>query len=286
MELFVKTSALGQTGIHWRKIVSEENQPEETPSIIKQKVVQRENGQFFIVNDLVDEYRPSLLIFRGEEAGQKKLLVEVFGIESHTRSNQMGRRVLNAIAWIFDDNDENEKLARQIAYTIIQGILEKDSKINNLIENEIYFHEKEEFRVYLNKFQEFINSVKSLKVSNEQIPNNIEQSKIENRSDQTLEDLAEDLKKYQFLKRDGVLVVVTENLEIKTILHDAGVWRGFANKVEEPIARGVDDSSQKKNIQFHQNLQKVSNHTQIPNLLIGIIILILVLIALLVISWL
>jgi hypothetical protein len=294
-ELFVKTSASGQTGIHWRKIVSNKNQPEETPSIVKQKVIQKENGRFFIVNDLIDEYRPSLLIYRGKEGDEKKLLVEVFGIESPNRSSQMRRKVLNAIAWIFDDNDENEKLVRKIAYTILQGILNQDAAIANLIENGISFYLKEEFRVEQKQVEEFIDQVKLLNVSDELMSNGIEPIKIENRSNKNLENLAEELKKYRLPKKDGVLVVVTEDLEIKTILHEANVWRGFANKVEEPlkpIEPPIDPIDPIEDIETQEKKQEETTEKKTPMLpnrtipILTILALLLIVSILLMILWL
>lgn len=38
-------------------------------------------------------------------------------------------------------------------------------------------------------------------------------------------------------KTDGILVIVTENLERPNILYKAGVWRGFASRLEEPARK-------------------------------------------------
>ncbi|AFZ03418.1 hypothetical protein [Calothrix sp. PCC 6303] len=107
-EIYVKTSALGKTGIHWRKIESKEYQPIEKPSLIQRQVIKGNNNQVAIVNDLIDEVKPSLLLFRDQKTN--KLLLEVTGIESHQRSEKLGRKVLNTIVWITDNLPENEKV--------------------------------------------------------------------------------------------------------------------------------------------------------------------------------
>jgi hypothetical protein len=125
-DIYVKTSAMGQTGIHWRHICSNNEQPVETPTLIQEKILPNKNDYPIIVNDLLDEVKPSLLIYRSNG----KLLLEVAGIESPERSSRMGRKVLNLIVWIADNNDENEKIIRKIAYSAIQNILVVDPKVD------------------------------------------------------------------------------------------------------------------------------------------------------------
>jgi len=254
-EIYVKTSALGQTGIHWRRIESPERQPVEVPSLILCKVIGEENGQIAIVNDLINEGKPSLLIFRDK----KKLLLEITGIESPQRSIRLGRKFFNSMVWIADDIEENEVVLRKIAYSAIQNILQKDSDflLRKMIEKSVEFYGLEEFRVNLEEVKKYIEHIKSF-YSNQFYSNqfsDIELYKIEYKSSEILEKLAEELQNYSLpkewvnwhgeTKNDGVLIVVTENLEKRTILHKAGVWRGFATNVEEP-ATVVDESPPKK----------------------------------------
>jgi hypothetical protein len=252
-EIYVKTSALGKTGIHWRRIESEENQPIEKPNLIQRQVIKGDNGQITIVNDLIDEVKPSLLIFRDKD--EKKLLLEVTGVESPQRSEKLGRRVLNSIALIAEDSKENEEVFRRIAYSAIQNILDKDSTFFQMIQESITFFELEKFRANLDKINEFI---QYLKPAHYLEYNEIQSGatyKIEDKSTDNLEKLAEEILNHPLpeswtswdgsIKTDGVIVVVTENLEQRTILHKAGVWRGFASRVEEPV-REIAQSSEKK----------------------------------------
>jgi hypothetical protein len=88
-------------------------------------------------------------------------------------------------------------------------------------------------------------------------------------------------------KNDGVLIVVTENLEKRTILHKAGVWRGFATNVEEP-AKIVVELPQKKTEMLPPVPTLPAEQVQIPHqpiptpwriiimLIVGIIVILLI----------
>ncbi len=184
--------------------------------------------------------KPSLLIFRAD----KKLLLEVTGIESPQRSNQLGRKVLNSIVWIVDDLEENEGVIRQIAYSALQSFLQKDNSFSEMIQCSIAFHGLEEFRVSLEKVNNFVNQLE--RVQNQQFSRTelLQEYQIQHKLTKNIEDLAEKLRNYCLpkkwsslngIKTTGVLVVVTDNLEQQTILHEAGVWRGFASNAEAPI---------------------------------------------------
>jgi hypothetical protein len=243
-DIYVKTSAMGQTGIHWRHIVSNDEQPVETPTLIQDKIpiqdkILTENGYPIIVNDLLDEVKPSLLIYR--KNGQ--ILLEVAGIESPERSSRMGRKVLNLIVWIAEDNRENEKVIRKIAYSAIQNIRGGDLAFSRMVQDSINFYEREEFRCDLTKVKNHVDELveKSNNFDSAENPNTKQLININ--SDEYLTELAEDIKKYAFPgkwkdsngadKEDGVLVVVTEQLEQKDIFYLAEVWRGFASNVEK-----------------------------------------------------
>ncbi|MDD1415588.1 hypothetical protein MEN41_13400 [Dolichospermum sp. ST_con] len=288
-DLYVKTSAKGKTGIHWRHIQSPENQPlVDTPDLINVKVWETESQQRFFVNDLIDEYKPSLLIFRKDG----KLLLEVSGIESAKRSEELGRRVLNLIVWTFDDTSENEQIVRMIADSAIQSFLNQDARFNHMIETAISFHQLEEFKVDMELINQFI---ENLKTDYQQIFLDNAEIKykylIETKSDQYLDELSAELRKshlpkkwdsYNGEKKDGVLVVVTDYLSNNTILHNVAVWRGFANNVQEPVKIKIPKIEPQKKTETQpleiQETQERKNHKNpLPLLLIvGIIVILII----------
>ena len=238
-DIYVKTSAMGQTGIHWRHIIDEKNQPVESPELVHHKLLEDNNGHPVIVNDLLDEVKPSVLIYRTNG----KILLEVAGIESPERSVRMGRKVLNLIVWETKNNEENEKTIRKIAYSAIQDILQLDLSFSDMIKDSIDFYEREEFRVNLQKVNIYVDGLKD--IASEQ-NFDLENYSIKIKSDQELKQLAQQIKNHSFPKQwtgwnnegdaksDGVLVVITESLEQRDIFYQAGVWRGLASNVEEP----------------------------------------------------
>ena len=238
-DVYVKTSAMGQTGIHWRHIIDEKNQPVESPELVHHKLLEDNNGHPVIVNDLLDEVKPSVLIYRTNG----KILLEVAGIESPERSVRMGRKVLNLIVWETKNNEENEKTIRKIAYSAIQDILQLDLSFSDMIKDSIDFYEREEFRVNLQKVNIYVDGLKD--IASEQ-NFDLENYSIKIKSDQELKQLAQQIKNHSFPKQwkgwnseyetksDGVLIVITESLEQRDLFYQAGVWRGLASNVEEP----------------------------------------------------
>lgn len=285
-EMYVKSSALGKTGIHWRRIISEENQPREKHDLIQDPIIEGKNSQSTTINDLIDVNKPSLLIFINQD--KNKLLLEVTGIESTQSSEKLGRKVLNSVVWIAENSEENEKVLRKIAYRAIQSILDENLTLSKTIGESIDFFDLEEFRVNLEKINEFIKQIEHDIRLGANSTESDEKSKIEGKSKDNLEKLAEEIlnnplpKKWTSWdgtpKKDGVLVVVTENLEKRTILHQAGVWRGFASRVEVPAIESVPLSEKKKKTIPSLQSQKVKQPTfpPPPNQKIRLIIILLI----------
>jgi hypothetical protein len=140
----------------------------------------------------------------------------------------------------------------------------------------------------MNKLDKKLNNFDSAENPNEQL--------IGIKSHDHLTKLAEDIKKYAFprqwkasngkSKEDGVLVVVTEQLEQKDIFYQAEVWRGFASNAEKtpvtetevivsPLSRENYQSEEKKKVV--QSQSKGKSRSLIP-LTIILLILILVLV--------
>ena len=237
--IHVKTPALGKTGIHWRYIESEEHQPSEVPSLLKRKILNNENHEHpLIVDDLLDVVKPSLLIFR--DGQDNKLLLEVTGIESPKRSERMGRKVLNSIVFVADDNIEREEEIRKIAVNAIESFLGRNKSFQKMIEDAIDFDGLEEFRVDVSVLEEYAKKLSSV---NSKINTKID-ANLDLASDKYWQNLIDDLKGNRLPKKwinskgdiqeDGVLVAVTDSLEKKDILHEIGAWMGAATNLSNP----------------------------------------------------
>lgn len=293
-DIYVKTSAMGQTGIHWRQIFSDDEQPIKTPTLIQDKIPTNENNGYpIIVNDLLDEVKPSLLIYRTNG----KILLEVAGIESPERSSRMGRKVLNLIVWVADNNDENEKIIRKIAYSAIQDFLGIDYafSFSRMIQDSINFYGREEFRCDLKIVNDYIDQLDD--VDSEENPNSSQLIGI--KSDDYLTQLRDNIKCYVFpdqwydsngrSKQDGVLVVVTEQLEQKDIFYQAEVWRGFASNVEKiksilPETVSTLPETAPITLENNSTKEEVNTGKKYMVVLIAIIVILIIVISLLVIQ--
>lgn|GEM_PF-4518040 len=240
LDIYVKTSPLGkQIGIHWRKIEGEQNREE--PELVTKIIVDNADKRNRVfVNDLINPQKPSLLIFRGEE----KLLLELAGIECPRLSEKSDRKVLASIVWLAEDSPENEKIIRIIAYEATDNILGKTSYLWEKIEESISFYGAEEFRVNRNIIDDYVTELVESNRQNFRNAQPQQQYIIHKRNEEDLKLLAEELKECNLpqewiawndeSKKNGVLVAFTEDRDKKTILYEAGVWRGYADNAIEP----------------------------------------------------
>jgi hypothetical protein len=241
LEIYVKSSALGKTGLHWRK-VTHTKQESEIPSLLMKKIIPKKTGGTATPNYLIYEQKPSIMLMRYDG----KLLLEVTGIESPQRSQQLGRKVLNCVVWVADDDqEEKEKTIRMIAASALRNIIGEDLSLREVVAKAVEFEGLEGFKVSVNDLEDFVNELGKgeNKINDERyVETNF---KIETNLDCFIKKLADELQNNQLpqewqcwdkeTKKEGVLVVVTEHLEEGSILHKAGVWRGLASNVKEPV---------------------------------------------------
>ncbi len=295
-EIYIKTSALGKTGIHWRKI-DKEKQPEETPLLVKRTIIEAENPKDIrMVNDLLRGDQKSLLILR--DSLEKKLLLEITGFESPSRSERLGRKVFSTLVLIAKDCPENENIIRSITCQEIEYLFEDELKnqtspLEELLDKAIDFDGQKEFRCNWTSINNFINNKEKLENTPIAQKQKIE---IKRKTPDNLNQLVEQISKYSLpkqweswdntIKTDGVLLVITDRLEDKTLLHRSGVWRGFAINSEEPIKQNKkleiteENNSTKKKLQGSKQEVQISPKEQHDREIIplGILILITVLV--------
>jgi hypothetical protein len=101
----------------------------------------------------------------------QQLLFLVAGIEAlEERSNQLGRTIYNAVAWVVNPDEsnsispENELMLRHLAARALLSFVGKDPEFINTINEAINFKGLEEFEVNLNKINQLTeNSADKLK---------------------------------------------------------------------------------------------------------------------------
>jgi hypothetical protein len=159
LEIYVKSSALGRSGVHWRK-VSAHQQCEEIPDILKKRIIPKKTGGLGTINYLVNETKLSCALVRCDE----KLLLEVTGIESPERSNRLGRRVLNSVVWVVDDKSDNEQILRELAARVLMSFWGKYPEFINTISSAVEFDGLEGFKGNFNVIKELaVNEDQSFK---------------------------------------------------------------------------------------------------------------------------
>jgi hypothetical protein len=239
LEVYVKSSALGRTGIHWRK-VSAPQQYKETPHILKDDRFLGDTGESSIINDLINETKLSLVLVRCD----KKLLLEVTGIESPERSNRLGRKVLNSVVWIVDENDDSEKKLRELAARALLsfwGNPELINKISTAVEFDGLEGFKAKFNILYDLAENGDKELKALESETEKNKSNNQediwekqQRLIDDDDDADIKSLTHQLVNSP-LPEGKDLVVIAEMLKEGVILYRGIVWEETKSKEVETL---------------------------------------------------
>ncbi|NMF62939.1 hypothetical protein [Brasilonema octagenarum] len=150
VEIYVRSSPLGEVGIHWRNI-SKPEQPKEEPVVLKQRVIARDDGKQVTINSLINDTKPSLILARYEN----KVLVEVTGLDAaEDRSKRMGRRISEVVLWVGDATPEIESQLRKLAACILLSFWEKESTFLSKIRSAIDFDGLNDFKANAQQIQQ------------------------------------------------------------------------------------------------------------------------------------
>ncbi len=143
VEIYVRSSSLGQqVGIHWRNI-SKPEQPKEEPVALEKQVIARDDGQMVTVNAIINDTKPSLILARYEN----KVLLEVTGLDAtEDRSKNMGRKISEVVLWVGDASEDIEEQLRKLAACALLSFWEKESTFITTIRSAIDFDGNDSFR--------------------------------------------------------------------------------------------------------------------------------------------
>jgi hypothetical protein len=151
LEVYVISSALGKTGIHWRKVESSQSVLG-YPDMLEKRLVKKKNGDLGTIEYRINYQKLSFVIMRHSQ----QLLFLVAGIEAlEERSNQLGSTIYNAVAWVANPDEsnsispENELMLRHLAARALLSFVgkDKDPEFINTINEAINFKGLEEFEV-------------------------------------------------------------------------------------------------------------------------------------------
>jgi hypothetical protein len=162
----VRSYTLGKTGMQWCKIENGESILG-YPQILEPRIIPKQTGGLGTIEYLINYQNFSLVLMRYSQ----QLLFMVAGIEAlEERSNQLGRTIYNAVAWVVNPDEsnsispENELMLRHLAARALLSFVGKDPEFINTINEAINFKGLEEFEVNLNKINQLTeNSADKLK---------------------------------------------------------------------------------------------------------------------------
>ena len=143
VEIYVRSSPLGEVGIHWRNI-SKPEQPKEEPDVLKQRVIERNDGKQVTINSPINDTKPFLILARY----QNKVLLELTGLDAaEARSRRMGRRISEIVLWVGDDSPETESQLRKLGACALLSFWSKESTFLSAIRSSIDFDGLNGFKV-------------------------------------------------------------------------------------------------------------------------------------------
>lgn len=152
LEFYVKSSALGKTGIHWRKIESSQS-AFGYPDMLEKRLVKKNKGGLGTIEYVINYQKLFFVLMRHSQ----QLLFLVGGIEApEERSNQLGSTIFNAVAWVANPDEsnsispKNKLMLRHLAARTLLSFAGKDPEFINTINEAINFNGLEEFSVDFN----------------------------------------------------------------------------------------------------------------------------------------
>lgn len=153
VEIYVRSSPLGEVGIHWRNI-SKPEQPNEEPFVLKERVIARDDDKQVTINALINDTKPSLILARYHN----KVLLEITGLDAaETRSKKMGRRISEIVLWVGDETPEVEIQLRKLAACALLSFWQKDSTFLATIRSAIDFDGLNSFQVNAQQIEQLYN---------------------------------------------------------------------------------------------------------------------------------
>lgn len=182
------------------------------------------------VSGYIQSESPSVVLCRFD--GQLFLLVTA--LESTTKKDFAGRVIRHSVAWVCDDNNDNEMLLRAIAVEALQGVL--SSKVDKLVD----LDRKTGFTFREDDFQRLGNSIlQEGAVEKSSLDDSEITRKIAKNSQKLKEDLAYKLQRFNLPSNYELLVVVT-GIKSEDSLVQANIWRSLSSLVQsenwEPVS--------------------------------------------------
>ncbi|CAD5941333.1 hypothetical protein NO108_02317 [Planktothrix rubescens] len=277
LEVYVRSYTLGKTGMQWRKIENGESILG-YPQILEPRIIPKQTGGLGTIEYVINYQNFSLVLMRYSQ----QLLFMVAGIEAlEERSNQLGRTIFNAVAWVANPDEsnsipsKNELKLRHLAARSLLSFVGKDPEFINTINEAIDFEGLEEFKVDFDKINQLTeNSADKLK----QLLSNLDEAEADQQiwykkvektiKEQEIISLADKIINTE-LPKDGNLAILiskvdenavsvlsidldlkTEQSEVNQDQEDPDSASTEGNETEKPDQTSQEVSNEKKSIKL------------------------------------
>ena len=214
---YVQSRGISQeSDYRWLK-VRENSQIPEIPPVLKRPISIDFKTQVRVY-DLIDSQTHSIVLARSDN----ELVLLVTGLKAREeRTDFMGRKVRNSVAYVCSDSNDNELIIRSLAVRALRGELEGE------VDKAVNIGGEYGFEVSFEKISQLarLEDVESLEAE--------QQIRIGENSIEFKEDLALELEQHCLpkTKRDSILIAVT-GIKSKDALIQAKVWRSLSSRVK------------------------------------------------------
>lgn len=218
MAIYLQSRGISQDcDYRWLKL-RENSQVPEIPPVLKRPIPVNRDQQVR-VSDLIDSQMPSIVLARSDG----ELLLLVTGLAARAeRTDFMGRRIRNSIAWVYPDSNDNERIIRSLAIRALIGDLEA------AVDQAVNIGGEYGFEVALTQVKQLAQPEKVASLTAES------PMRIGGNSPEFKQALALELEQHCLTTVDQhrLLVVVT-GIKSKEALLKARVWRGLSSRFTE-----------------------------------------------------
>lgn len=174
------------------------------------------------ISPLIQTESPSVVLARFDQ----QLLLLVTGLKSPKKSDFRDRPIRHSVTWVWNENDDNEKLIRAITIQALRGLLV------NRVDQYIQFGGESGFEASISELERMSHLIlneEEIEVSS--LPSSELTPKIGKNSQELRDDIAKKLQQYS-LPKIHKLIVVNTGVKSEESLEKAGAWRYLSKQVK------------------------------------------------------
>lgn len=188
--------------------------------------------QLSSISSLIQSESPSVVLARFH----KKLMLLVTGLDSPEKKDFRDRPIRHSVAWVCDENYDNDTQVRAIAIQALQGLLA------NQVDEYIQFGGESGFEASISEIERLGRTfLDKGKIESSPLPSSELPSKIGRNSQQLRDDLAYKLQRYN-LPKIYELIVVATGVKSEEALEQVGAWRSLSSLIKSENWRNLERS--------------------------------------------